>query len=152
MILLLMVELFQHTEEQDGQGYCVVLSLLMRYLTITATQAERTIWVKKKKKKKPCWMKGLTTAYVCCSANIGYVGRCERQFLIFASRGAVVVVHQRQDQKCGLLAETQGRCWCDWVFCLSLCGTNTSIFQWLLQLMQKIYTANKGEKHLKCVL
>lgn len=43
-----MVELFQRTVEQDGQGYCVVASLLMRYLTIAATQAERTTWKKNK--------------------------------------------------------------------------------------------------------
>lgn len=43
-----MVESFQRTVEQDGQGYCVVASDLMRYLTIKATQAERTIWKKKK--------------------------------------------------------------------------------------------------------
>lgn len=33
----------------------------------------------------------------------------------------VVVVHQSQDQRRGLLAETQGHCWCDSVFCLSVC-------------------------------
>lgn len=117
-----MVESFQRTVEQDGQGYCVVASDLMRYLTIKATQAERTIW---KKKKNPCWMKGLTAASVCCSANVGYRGRCERLFFFFLQFGeqllVVVVVHQSQDQRCGLLAETQGHCWCDSVFCLSVC-------------------------------
>lgn len=149
MILLLMVELFQCTVEQDGHGYCVVSSLLMRYLTITATQAERTMWVKKK--KKVCWMKGLTPASVCCSANVGHVGRCERLCFYFASRRAVVVVHQRQDQKCGLLAETQGHCWCDLVFCLSLCVANTSSRD-CCSSSKRFTLWEKGELRLKCFL
>lgn len=78
------------------------------------------------KKQNPCRMKGLTAASVCCSANVGYKGRCESLvfFLQVGELLLVVVVHQSQDQRCGLLAEIQGHCCRDSVFCPSVCPTS----------------------------
>lgn len=56
-----------------------------------------------KKKKNPCWMKGLTAASVCCSANVGYRGRCER-LCFFASLGAVACC-------CGCASKSRSKMW-----------------------------------------
>lgn len=76
-----------------------------------------------KKKKIPAewkgWLQHLCAAVLMLDIEEDVKGsvflRVWEQLLV------VVVVHQSQDQRCGLLAETQGHCWCDSVFCLSVC-------------------------------
>lgn len=68
----------------------------------------------KKNKKNAFWMKGFTTISLCCRANTGHRGRWKSKAAFFTFSVGSSCFSKTEDQKCALLAETQGHCWCPW--------------------------------------